>query len=59
MEDLLSDMDDEDLKETTEIGVLKCHSDYVKKLPEGATLLGSSTTTHQEVWSIDDRVLAV
>jgi GMP synthase-like glutamine amidotransferase len=52
-------MDEEDLKETTEIGVLKCHSDYVKKLPEGAILLGSSTTTHQELWSIEDRVLGV
>jgi|TARA_B110000285_G_C15024169_1_gene563248 GMP synthase-like glutamine amidotransferase len=46
MQDLIDDMDEEDLKETTEIGVLKCHSDYVKKLPEGAVLLGSSTTTH-------------
>jgi GMP synthase-like glutamine amidotransferase len=50
-------MDEEDLKETTEIGVLKCHSDYVKKLPEGAVLLGSSSTTLQELWSIEDRVL--
>lgn len=39
-------MDDQDIKDLSEIGVLKCHCDYVKKLPEGATLFGSSTTTH-------------
>ena len=59
MQDLIDDMDEEDLKETTEIGVLKCHSDYVKQLPEGAVLLVSSTTTHQELQCIDDRVLGL
>jgi GMP synthase-like glutamine amidotransferase len=37
--------------------VCAVHGDHVSKLPEGAILHGSSSTTQNEIYTIGDRVL--
>ena len=55
----LEGIDEEDLDEMQRIGILKAHTDMVSKLPEGASLQGSSNRTHNEIWTIGDRVFAM
>lgn len=60
MQDLIEGVDPEDIKEEmSEIGLLKVLSDTVSKLPDGAVTLASSMTSHNEMWTIDDRVLCI
>mgnify|MGYP000040867499 FL=1 len=59
MQNVVEGLDDEELDELYEIGILKVHSDMVSKLPEGAVLCGISQRTHNEIWTIADRVLCL
>lgn len=51
---LFEGIEPEELFELEEVGILKCHSDIVTKLPPGAQVLGSSSRTANEIWHVGD-----
>ena len=56
---MIDGLDEMDKAEIKEIGIFKVHSEYVSKLPENTELLGSSTRTRSEIWSIGDQILCM
>lgn len=46
-------------KKPKSLAVLKSHGDHITKLPREAKLMGSSTTTEVEVFTMGDRFFAV